>query len=132
MKRILFVLTLLTVGFCSQFALAGMDGQYKSDVNCTLTVKVLADAAGYADAKYDIRSDGPGACEWTGIGLGKRFKIEAGVVSQATTAFAEMNWVYGPEGDKVEITFYDTDGTLRHKEIFLREQAENEEQIAGG
>jgi len=122
MKKILFVLTVLSSTFISQISIAGMVGTYKSEDDCMLTVEVLADPAGYADAKYNLRSDGIGACEWTGVGVGKRFKIEAGVVSQSTTAFAEMNWVYGPEGDKVEITFYDTDGSMRHKESFQREQ----------
>ena len=120
MKKITLFLSLMVLALTAQFSLAGMDGTYKSEANCTLTVEALDDDAGYADQKYAIRSDGTGACEWTGIGLGKRFKIEAGVVSQATTGFAEMNWVYGPEGSKVEITFFDTDGSVRHKEAFER------------
>ena len=123
MKKITALLTLLVLSLTAQFSLAGMDGTYKSDADCKLVVKALDDESGYADAKYDIRSDGTGACEWTAVGVGKRFKIEAGVVSQSTSAFAEMNWVYGPEGDKVEITFYDTDGSLRHTETFIRQDA---------
>lgn len=129
MKKLSFGLSLLSILTASQFAFAGMDGTYTSEAECTLTVEVMDADAGYADAKYDLRSDGTGACEWTGIGLGKRFKIEAGVVSQSTSAFAEMNWVYGPEGDKVEITFFDTDGTLRHKEVFMRNSSDS---LAGG
>ena len=122
MKKITVSLTLLVLPLFAQYSLAGMDGTYKSDAECKLTVKALNDEAGYADAKYDVRSDGTGACEWTAVGVGKRFKIEAGLVSQSTSAFAELNWVYGPDGEKVEITFFDTDGSLRHTETFMRQE----------
>lgn len=122
MKTLAVLFITITGVLLSQISLAGMAGTYKSEANCKLTVEEMTADSGYADAKYSLRSDGTGACEWTGVGVGKRFKIEAGVVSQSTTAFAEMNWVFGPEGDKVEITFFDTDGTLRHKESFQREQ----------
>ena len=129
MKKLSLILASMVLILTAQISIAGMDGIYQSEAECKLTVKKVDDPAGYADAKYDVRSDGTGACEWTGVGVGKRFKIEAGVISQSTSAFAEMNWVYGPEGDKVEVTFYDTDGTLRHTETFVRQESK---EVAGG
>jgi hypothetical protein len=122
MKKFAGLVMLVTGVIFSQLSFAGLVGVYKSETDCKLTVEELGGNAGYADAKYSLRSDGTGACEWTGVGVGKRFKIEAGLVSQSSVAFAEVDWVFGPEGDKVEITYFDTDGSLRHKESFLRER----------
>ena len=125
MKNIPLLITTIILALVSSVSFAGMEGSYKSEASCTLTVEKLAGKAGYADGKYSLRSDGTGACEWTGLGIGKRFKIEAGMASQSSTGFIEANWVFGPEGDKVEINFFDTDGSMAHKEVFQRESKDS-------
>ncbi len=116
--RLMFITLVLMM--LSTFSFAGLSGTYMSEADCKLTVEEIPGDAGYGDGQYRLRSDGTGACEWTGFGIGKRFKIEAGMASQATSGFIEANWVFGPEGSKVELSFFDTDGTPAHKEVFQR------------
>lgn len=105
----------------SPMALGEMVGSYMSEEECRLEVQRLSQEAGYADALYSVRSDGKGACEWTGIGVGKRTFIDAGIVSGSSRGFAEIHWVFGPAGSQIEITFFDPDGTVRYKESYARQ-----------
>lgn len=101
-------------------AFAEMPGTYQSEANCTLNITKIDVESGYADGIYKLRSDGVGSCEWTGVGVAKRTHLEIGLVSGSLTSFADVNWVFGPAGDKVEIIYYDTDGKVRNKESFTR------------
>ncbi|MGQ9426968.1 hypothetical protein ACXYTJ_15045 [Gilvimarinus sp. F26214L] len=99
---------------------ADLVGSYVSEEECTLTVETLDRAAGYADAVYSLRSDGFGSCEWTGLGVGKRTFIDAGIASGATRGFVEVQWPFGPAGEQVRVTFLDTDGSILRKETYTR------------
>lgn len=117
------LLAFTVAGICgvSGMATADMDGIYISKDKCRLKVEQIAEDDGYADATFHLRSDGTGACEWTGVGVSKRTIIDAGIVSGSSRAFVEMNWVYGPMGNKIEVTFYDTDGTKRYTDSYEKE-----------
>ena len=116
--RYLALLLLVAAGS----AFAEMPGTYVSDGKCTLQVNKIDIDSGYADGIYKLRSDGVGPCEWTGVGVAKRTHLEIGLVSGSLTSFADVNWVFGPAGDMVEITYYDSEGKVRNKESFTRAQ----------
>ncbi|MCW8193594.1 hypothetical protein F6455_02190 [Proteobacteria bacterium 005FR1] len=101
-------------------ASAEMIGSYKSKDNCTLTIEALNEDRGYTDGIYKFRSDGTGACEWTGMGIAKKTYIDGGIASGATRGFVEMHWVFGPAGGQVDVTFFEPDGSVRLKDSYTR------------
>ncbi|GAB1263201.1 hypothetical protein NBRC116493_27070 [Aurantivibrio infirmus] len=120
MKKIGMFVLLSSIG---AFAQAGLPGVYVSKDACQLTVEMLEAESGYADAVYSMHSDGTGACEWSGVGIAKRTSIEGGIISNGgSIGFANMSWVFGPEGNKVDVVYYEPDGTERHKETFTRKE----------
>jgi len=122
MKKIGIGVLLIGMGI-GGFAHAGLPGVYVSSDSCQLTVEMFDVKSGWADAVYALRSDGVGACEWSGVGVAKRTSIEGGIISNGgSLGFANMSWVFGPEGNKIEVTYYDSDGTPRHKESFTRKE----------
>lgn len=115
---------LVVVALCcatlSSVASADMVGAYSSSDGCTVTIEVLKEDKGYTDGLYKLRSDGTGACEWTGIGVAKKTHLDAGMASGSIRGFLEMHWVFGPAGDKVDVTFFEPDGTVRLKNSYNR------------
>lgn len=104
----------------SPFASADLAGSYQSKDNCTLTIEALKVESGYTDGIYKLRSDGTGACEWTGMGVAKKTAIDGGMASGSTHGFVAMKWVFGPAGGQVDVTFYEPDGSVRLKESYTR------------
>jgi hypothetical protein len=105
-----------------------VDGEYLSegDVNgkgvCTLVVKSITEGRKYGDESFELESSGDGACEWSAIGLSKSYAITGGMVtSGGSPAFLRLTFPFGPAGNKLEMTAYDLDGSIRVNEVFAKQ-----------
>jgi hypothetical protein len=89
--------------------------------SCTLEIRSAGKSPKYGDDIYALTSTGEGACEWTAVGLAKNFAISAGMVnSGGHSGYVNVKWPFGPGGGKLELSAYDTDGSVRSTLQFTR------------
>jgi len=113
-----------------------VDGVYQSagDENgngkCTLQIKSIEEEHKYGDLAFELESSGDGSCEWSAIGMSKSYSITAGLVTNSgTPAFVKVTFPFGPAGNRVELTTFDLDGSVRNNLGFSKI---NEKQLTGG
>ena len=113
----------------SSFADSLIDGVYFSPSGenglgaCELTITSLSEEPKYGDQLFKIESSGDGACEWSAIGMSKNFGITAGsVTSGGVQTFVKLKFPFGPAGKRIQLTFYDADGTVRNEEMFIQSE----------
>ena len=89
---------------------------------CTLVVRSMANVHKYGDAMFELESTGDGACNWSAVGVSKNYLITGAMVTNGgASAFMKLAFPFGPAGKRIEITTFDTDGTLRNKELFAKQ-----------
>lgn len=121
----------LTLGVAQVgFADSIIDGTYKTVTDpsegsrppCTLLITSLSSQHKYGDELFELESSGAGACNWSAVGLSKSFVIAGGMVTNGgAAAFFKISFPFGPAGNRVEVTAYDLDGSIRNKELFARQ-----------
>ena len=53
--------------------------------------------------------------------MSKSYAITAGLVTNGgTTAFIKVTFPFGPAGKRIQITSFDSDGSLRNEESFTK------------
>lgn len=110
------------IGF-SNFAFAsGLEGKYVSDTKCLMTVEMLDIEKGMSEGFFKVMSEGDGTCHWKGVGVAKGTHLDVGAVVSlsAVLSFGDLNWVFGPAGDQVQITFFDINGKELYKQTYSR------------
>ena len=110
------------VGLSTSAFASGLAGKYTSASKCSLAIEQLDMEAGMTEGYFKATSTGDGTCTWKGLGVAKQSHIAlAGAVSlSAVLSFADLNWVFGPGGDQIQITFFDTEGKEINKQTFNR------------
>lgn len=103
-------------------AMADLEGHYTSDSKCDMKIEKLDMERGMTDGYFRVVSEGNGTCHWDGFGVAKRTHMDvAAVVSlSANLSFADLNWMFGPDGGQVEITFFDNSGKVLNKQTYNR------------
>jgi hypothetical protein len=131
MKKLLkYLLPTLTVVMATNSnADSLVDGTYLSDGDergagkCTLVVKSIDESHKYGDETFELESSGDGACEWSALAISKSYSITGGLITNSgTAAFVQLTFPFGPAGKRVEVASFDTDGTIRNKEIFNKQE----------
>ena len=117
MVAIICTFGLANVAFASGFA-----GKYTSAAKCSMTVEALDVERGMSEGYFYVVSKGDGTCPWQGVGVAKTTHVVVGalVSLSAALSFGDLNWAFGPGGDQVDITFFDTEGKQIFKQTFTR------------
>ena len=130
MKKLLALITSFSTAAllaASAQAESLVDGVYHSagDANgngqCTLVIRSVDGKHKYGDDLFELESTGDGACEWTAMGVSKSYAITGGLVTNGgTSAFVKLTFPFCPAGKRVDVTSFDTDGSLRNEESFTK------------
>ncbi len=107
-----------------------IDGNYRTATDgseganatpCNLSIQSLTGTHKYGDELFQLESSGAGACNWSAVGVSKSFVITGGLITNSgLPAFFKITFPFGPAGKRVELTEFDIDGTVRHRELFTR------------